>query len=91
MALIEDELGSKIGQVFSELSARPVAAASLGQVRRLLWQQHSMLASFFIQLGTIYMYATLDGSACAIAGAHVEMRYWLRPRTTEAVCRQFNL
>eukprot|EP00891_Asterochloris_glomerata_P009513 jgi/Astpho2/9513/e_gw1.00145.30.1_t len=32
MALMEEELGAKIGQVFSELSARPVAAASLGQV-----------------------------------------------------------
>ena len=45
MALIEEELGAKIGQIFSELSARPVAAASLGQVRQLPWQQHSMLAS----------------------------------------------
>lgn len=32
MSLIEEELGAKIGQIFSELSARPVAAASLGQV-----------------------------------------------------------
>ena len=48
MALIEEELGAKIGQVFSELSARPVAAASLGQVRGLPWQQHSMLASLYI-------------------------------------------
>jgi predicted unusual protein kinase regulating ubiquinone biosynthesis (AarF/ABC1/UbiB family) len=31
-ALIEEELGRPLGEVFSELSPRPVAAASLGQV-----------------------------------------------------------
>lgn len=32
MAVIEEELQASIGDVFSELSAEPVAAASLGQV-----------------------------------------------------------
>ena len=53
MALIEEELGAKIGQIFSELSARPVAAASLGQVRQLPWQQHSMLASLAYSLAQL--------------------------------------
>lgn len=35
MAVIEEELQASIGDVFSELSAEPVAAASLGQVCRL--------------------------------------------------------
>jgi hypothetical protein len=32
MAVIEEELQASIGDVFSQLSAQPVAAASLGQV-----------------------------------------------------------
>ena len=32
MAVIEEELHASIGDVFSQLSAQPVAAASLGQV-----------------------------------------------------------
>ena len=32
MAVIEEELKASIGDVFSQLSAEPVAAASLGQV-----------------------------------------------------------
>lgn len=79
MALIEEELGAKIGQVFSELSARPVAAASLGQVRRLPRQQHSMLASFFLQLGRTYTHATVNGSVCVLTEAHVDLRWpWMK-------------
>ena len=33
MAVIEEELGRPLGEMFAELSAEPVAAASLGQVR----------------------------------------------------------
>ena len=33
MAVIEEELGRPVGEVYSELSPEPVAAASLGQVR----------------------------------------------------------
>lgn len=35
MAVIEEELQASIGDVFSQLSAEPVAAASLGQVCQL--------------------------------------------------------
>ena len=35
MAVIEQELQASIGDVFSQLSAEPVAAASLGQVCQL--------------------------------------------------------
>lgn len=40
MEVIEKELQASIGDVFSQLSAEPVAAASLGQVLLLLlWQR----------------------------------------------------
>jgi aarF domain-containing kinase len=32
MALVEQEYGCKVEEIFSELTAEPVAAASLGQV-----------------------------------------------------------
>ena len=33
-AIMEEELGRSLGEVFSSISEHPIAAASLGQVRR---------------------------------------------------------